>query len=609
MEGSTSFSPSHYFPQRRRALQACLNCGKRKTRCDAVKPKCGLCVSQGVDCVYRDSSQPRIEQNTRVLLERIQLLEDRLLSSPVFNAQYAAGASPPSLQLSVDSQHSIAAYQTSTRNPALNEVEFDVQISLSHTANANHVYDWPIVRRLLGETQGASIKNPINATDVFFDSSSTPRSVATVPESWKLFQDGVHIEHSSELLEKCRSLIVLYFKEVNTFFPLLSIDDVVHTLEDVARNEIGAAQTDSHLYVDVSLTNYLLLLLVLSLASFVLTDQPLARLDRDQTRMSYGSSRAQSSTLDEQLWNKAQLLLGFVSTELALEAAQCTMLASIYMGARGHIAASFHWSHITAVKCEALVRRGLVDPRSNDGFSDAFRRLYWVAFIYEGDFISEISITLPSGIARYEDLVPYPDFNIGETRHESESPDIGADDVMTGLSSSKEELIAFQISTNAAIRRFLNRVNSVVYDSKEQYRMARPDYATWLLRITSDLWAHHSAVYNNLPDFLLTSKPGIPSNEDPSSPSTPGFIRSIRPTNNPWNVLRIQGRYHAGKYIIFRPFIEYVCLNLSHFDTHPSRVVILEKCRLCLEGCQGFIKVFDTEPANSITCLFATGMV
>lgn len=230
--------------------------------------------------------------------------------------------------------------------------------------------------------------------------------------------------------------------------------------------------------------------------------------------------------------------------------------------------------------------------------------------------MSEISITLPSGIARYEDVVPYPapetpkqhkDFTVAQMTPEA--------DVESPASTSfyrTEELVAFQISTNAAIRRFLNRVNSVVFDSKDQFRMTRTNYANWLLRITEDLWSYHGALYRNLPDFLLTSQPRRTpgqQQENASSPMTPGIIRVEELGNNPWNVLRLKGRYYAGQYIIHRPFIEYVMLNMAHFETHPCREAILERCRMCLEGCKGFINVFDIDPANSITGLFAGGMV
>ncbi|KAG7134632.1 hypothetical protein HYQ45_007439 [Verticillium longisporum] len=290
------------------------------------------------------------------------------------------------------------------------------------------------------------------------------------------------------------------------------------------------------------------------------------------------------------------------------------MLASLYTGAMGRVSDSFHWAHATAVKCEALAKRVTADTTETGVFSESFRRLYWVAFIYEGDFISEVSITLPSGIARYEDVVPYP---VQEAPSRARRPASSstaqhlsprAATAISPASSSldrTEELVAFQISTNAAIRRFLNRVNSVVYDSKDQFRMTRANYANWLLRITEDLWSFHGAIYRNLPDFLLTSRPRKPT----GSPATPGFPSVEELGNNPWNVLRLEGRYYAGQYIIHRPFIEYVLLNVSHFATHPCREAVLERCRLCLLGCKGFIHVFDVDPTNSVTGLFAAGMV
>lgn len=276
------------------------------------------------------------------------------------------------------------------------------------------------------------------------------------------------------------------------------------------------------------------------------------------------------------------------------------------MGARGQIAEAFHWAHATAVKCETLAR---VFIRSDDPIPDPFRRLYWISFIYEGDFVSEISVTLPSGIARYEDKIPYPDFtDVAQSVSPNNEPTI--------TRRSQEELVAFQITTNAAIRRFLNTINSVVYDNREQYRATRSNYASWLLRISEDLWTHHTTIYRNLPDFLLTSQPQDISMTDMEPITSPASLQS--PTarieelplgNKPWNILRLKGRYYAGQYIIHRPFVEYALLNMENFDTHPCKDAILKRFKMCLDGCLGFIRVFDTEPVNSLTCLFPTGMV
>jgi len=265
---------------------------------------------------------------------------------------------------------------------------------------------------------------------------------------------------------------------------------------------------------------------------------------------------------------------------------------------------SFYWTHTAAIKCEALARSL---TRRGDPIEDPFRRLYWLCFIYEGDFVSEISITLPSGLAKYEDLIPYPEFSKAQ-QHSSPAASIqvpASESPLppippSPLAGTREEVVAFQVTTNAAIRRFLNRVNSVVYDNKEQYRAARANYATWLLRVAEDMWAHHTAIYRNLPGFLLTSLP--PSPPDAASPGQ-------QLGNIPWNVARLEGRCYAGQYIIHRPFVQYVLLNMPRFETHPCRDEILKRSRMCFDGCCSFIRVFDVEPANSITCLFATGMV
>jgi hypothetical protein len=234
---------------------------------------------------------------------------------------------------------------------------------------------------------------------------------------------------------------------------------------------------------------------------------------------------------------------------------------------------------------------------------DEFTRLFWIAFIIEGDFVSEISINLPSGISRFEEFIPYPTFT---------TVDNGGD-MDPGL-AEQQEVVAFQITTNASIRRFLNRVNSAVYNAKEQQRQQSDqgaDHALWLLRVAQDLWSHHATVYRNLPGFLLTSNSSVIQNQvSPMAYSPTAHIAGLMPRgNDPWNILRLQGRYYAGQYIIHRPFVEYTLLNAATFATHPCRAPILECCRMCFSGCVGFIRVFDVEPANSITCLFATGMV
>ncbi|KAL6924162.1 hypothetical protein FSST1_001436 [Fusarium sambucinum] len=600
------------FPNRRRVIQACVNCRMRKTRCDAAQPKCGLCTMQNVDCVYRDARQPKIDYNTQVLLERMQLLEDRILStssSPARNNPVEArvpGIDQPDSAEPVERQSDMLHDMTQ-------EPVFEVQIPLSHTANANHVFSWPLVQELLSETSedGHSIQPYSDATDVFFHhrpNNSSP-STSYPPISWKIFDkktESFYVPANNPVF-RLRELVHLYFTDVNIFFPLLLKSDMTENFEAVADREVYGDEGASI----VDMPHYGLLLVVICLSLLNYSGQSNIRLNGQGG--SHQASSDSDNTIKKQgqlmhhLWGKARLVLGYISTDMSLAAAQSSMLASIFMGACGQVAEAFHWAHATAVKCESMAR----SYAKNETIPDAFRRLYWISFIYECDFISEISVVSPSGIARFENKIPYPDFT---TENNPVSPSAPQSSEMRST-RSQEELVAFQITTNSAIRRFLNTVNSVVYDDKEQFRTRQSNYASWLLRISEDLWSHHSAIYRNLPEFLLTaSSQDVPmtgtESASPTSLQSPtARIQNLQTGNNSWNILRLKGRYYAGQYIIHRPFIEFIVLNMDNFETHPCKHAVLKKSKSCLDGCMGFINVFDVETANALTCLFPTGMV
>lgn len=273
----SSFSASR-FPTRRRVTQACVACRMRKTRCDAAQPRCGLCETHNIDCVYRDAQQPRVDYNTQVLLERMELLESRVMAN----------------------------HQSTISNhlPDPNEVvaDIDVQIALSHTANANHVYSWPFVQQLLRETDGVD-PTTSDATDVFFDLCHEDNSIDS---SWILpVGDAGCKSHYDKLIE-------VYFSEVNVFFPLLSATEVQTTLDVIA--------AEPQAYPEGKHSEYALLLLVLCIASFTAAGHNLI-----------GINSAQQNTEEVEehdlLWRKAKLLLGHVSSEMSLKAAQCVMIA------------------------------------------------------------------------------------------------------------------------------------------------------------------------------------------------------------------------------------------------------------------------------------------
>jgi hypothetical protein len=182
-------------------------------------------------------------------------------------------------------------------------------------------------------------------------------------------------------------------------------------------------------------------------------------------------------------------------------------------------------------------------------------------------------------------------------------------------SPQHQDLAAFQISANSAIRRYLNRINAVLYNPKESWRKRNHTaYATWLVKVSSELEAHHEAIHRNLPPFLLSTD--TTDFAESSAYQSSQFLQINQTqqlndknlTSHPWNVVRLKGRYYAGQYVIHRPFVEYVLLNPGQFSNNPLKNDMLEKCKTCIGGCCGFVKVFTNKQANCTTNLFATGM-
>lgn len=346
---------------RRRAWLACTTCRSRKTRCDAAKPRCSLCTSLDVECVYKDSQQPRVDPGIRMLLERIQTLEDRLLSAPgmqapppqhqshVLDGSISASIAGPPTSLSVPhealSRQSLspasagdpAMAYSSASNEHRSDIlgvgheastsaapEPDLPYPLSHTANANHVLNWPLVQELFSaapSSSGDEVDGGLHheATDIFFHPANSSTDEGDPAETWRLFKDPEpppH-DHSAGMIDEYRGLIRVYFDEVNIFFPLLSRSQVFDYLDRVIDIEMNRNELQS---ICPPPAQYCLLLLVLCIGSFVHNRGNRIRIAKTTTQRPGGHSQTDC------LWSKVLLLLGHVSSISSLEAAQCTML-------------------------------------------------------------------------------------------------------------------------------------------------------------------------------------------------------------------------------------------------------------------------------------------
>lgn len=265
-----------------------------------------------------ESPAVKIDPSTRLLLERIQALEDRIF--PVGSAPQIV----PSPAKSTERQET----QPSSPVPLQRPADSLLTLPAVHDATANHVYKWPILQEMLSRIQsplnrGENYPRLASATDVFILRASSPAHLRSLTESsrvrtWQLFEGK-----TASLVEIYLYFIEFFFRNVHCFFPLLRMEDLQSLLHTIFRQETEPDQTVPL----VSDSNYCLLTMVLCLGSFSCERTSMAdrRVSSSVSSESYFLD-ADVSRHTSELWQKAQLLLGSLTFENTEEAAQCFAL-------------------------------------------------------------------------------------------------------------------------------------------------------------------------------------------------------------------------------------------------------------------------------------------
>lgn len=252
------------------------------------------------------------------------MLEDRIFSpsAPISSASGSAWPANIDKREAAPLSREARESQGSHTEQEIPEGETQIPIPLSHTANANHVLDWPVVRRLLSRTElalphTASIGDgqPTFATDKFFLTELNDEDAVSPPANWRLFGE----RPTEGSIDECRSLIFSYFEDVNVFYPLLSLREVMQTLDAISFDDVSPLGSEAA----TTTADYCLLLVVLCLGAFARSGRGCIRLPSETG----ATQEAPIHTIEEALWPKAQLLLGSLSAAPSLKAAQCSMLA------------------------------------------------------------------------------------------------------------------------------------------------------------------------------------------------------------------------------------------------------------------------------------------
>jgi hypothetical protein len=127
-----------------------------------------------------------------------------------------------------------------------------------------------------------------------------------------------------DFVSQLRDLIHLYFTEVNIFFPLLLKGDILQIFERVTATEVHGQEQSS----GIDMPQYGQLLVILCLALLSRSGQSNIGLEKGLADHEASSESAmRMERLRSNLWDKSRLVLGYISTDMSIAAAQSSMLA------------------------------------------------------------------------------------------------------------------------------------------------------------------------------------------------------------------------------------------------------------------------------------------
>ncbi|KAI9793654.1 MAG: hypothetical protein M1816_007549 [Peltula sp. TS41687] len=210
-------------------------------------------------------------------------------------------------------------------------------------------------------------------------------------------------------------------------------------------------------------------------------------------------------------------ILGYLHGGNELAHVQAGILACLYAGQLARVLESWKWINWACTACQVLVKRTAFPKREKDtlghlgpGPNNPVVVAFWTCLQLESDILAELDLP-PSGITRYEELMPFP--------------------------KVQKSLIWTYYTAQIGLRKLLNRVHFALY--KPQNDSSKN--SGWSIGELKELEAQLSEWRTMLPPELQW--------EDSEPP--PADI----------NAARLRAKYYGARYVIHRPFL--------HHAIHP----------------------------------------
>ncbi|KAJ6107419.1 hypothetical protein N7523_008742 [Penicillium sp. IBT 18751x] len=560
------------------ATVACETCRLKKTRCDESRPRCGLCKSLGLECVYNERKTSKRDQSLSMIMSTLHRLETKLenIPSSIFNdiqslrgQMHHISNTPhgqPSPAIGDDGYRSTLTQTPMTLSftPANDGDDFDLEenqttpdatgrIAISFSQHG--VILWPGARQILPKQLLAAYELLGKNYVIELESTRPPLPIFTSPFP-------LHAgEHWLELLPLAmiKGLADVFFSVFNPFTPIMDKSFFFSfTLGSAIESGFGYT-TETCIVLNV------MALGCLAVLAHQEGNYPLPGTQSHRFEPPEWMNVVYEEQPGLRFFNEARRRIGFLMCDNDLQSCQFYLLSAVYYSQILRPMDAWAMIHRAATCCLSMLTNH--DVSFDEWEGDMKSRVYWNCLMNETILVQELHLP-PSGLSRLEEIVPIPKFIGFETTGH----------VSTRYPSSTvvdDSYFQYHFLAQVAHRIILTRIRHSLYFYSDSGAIPLPAVNAEL-RHQLEQWRTNLPSAIQFPDSYHPQPYSTPADPSPSSAASPNPI-SPRPAdpNRPLSPAvavtdaMLRGRYMIAQFHIGRPYL-YKALRIPDLLTEDD---------------------------------------
>ncbi|KAL4787309.1 hypothetical protein BJX76DRAFT_19848 [Aspergillus varians] len=561
------------------ATVACETCRLKKTRCDESRPKCGLCRSLGLECVYNERKTSKRDHSLTLIMSTLHRLETKLENVPLnvcseIQSLQAQFPRPPDgrgeMNTPSHATHAAVAKHVSLGTPQTltpsgepeifelderpNAVTANGLVSISFSQHG--VILWPGAREILPqqllEAHEKLGKNYVIDTEMH----RQPLPMYIYP-----FPPQAGDEWLEALpLAMIKGLSNAFFATFNLFTPIMDKNFYFAFT-------LGAAIESGFGYdMESCLVLNILALGCLAVHAHHEGDYPLPGAGGSHFEPPDWMPVVQEEPPGLRFFNEARRRIGFLMCDNDIQSCQFYLLSSVYYSQILRPMDAWAMIHRAATGCLSILTNN--DVNFDEWEGDMKSRVYWNCLMNETILVQELHLP-PSGLSRFEEVVPLPKFISFETFGFAPSRFPSSEGI-------DDSFFQYHFLAQVAHRIILTRIRHSLYFHSDSGTFPHPavnvelqhQLAQWRQNLPPGLQFPDTTLSTSLSTTTSPRTAATPTNPISPHPLSSTNTRPLTPAVAVCEAM-LRGRYLIAKFHIGRPYL-YKALRIPSLLTEDD---------------------------------------